>query len=44
MCPASNIETDFLKALQSTTTFKIENNSLILTNPNDVKLVFNKGD
>ncbi len=44
MCPASNIETDFLKALQSTTTFKIENNSLILTNPNDVKLVFKKGD
>ena len=43
MC-ISNKEPEFLKALQSSTTYKIENNRLSLSNPNGVVLVFKKID
>lgn len=43
-CGANNKENDFLKALQSTTTYKVENLRLTLTNPSGVELVFKKVD
>ena len=45
MCPNDRgQEKDFLKALESTTTYTIENNRLTLSNPNGELLVFRKGD
>lgn len=44
MCDSSNKENDFLKALQSATTYKIENNRLWLSNPLEKLLVFKKID
>ena len=43
-CPGNNKESEFLKALQSTTSYKVENMRLILTNPSGEKLVFKKVD
>ncbi len=43
-CPGNNKESEFLKALQSTTSYKVENLKLILTNPSGEKLVFKKVD
>ena len=43
-CPPTNKESEFLKALQSTTTYKVENRRLILSNPSGEKLVFKKVD
>jgi len=43
-CPNTNKESEFLKALQSTTTYKVENRRLILSNPSGEKLVFKKVD
>jgi heat shock protein HslJ/uncharacterized membrane protein len=44
MCDKSNKENEFLKALQSGTTYKIENNRLSLSNPSKELLVFKKID
>jgi heat shock protein HslJ/uncharacterized membrane protein len=43
-CGANNKETEFLKALQSTTTYKVENMHLTLSNQSGVELVFRKVD
>lgn len=43
-CPGNNKESEFLKALQSTTSYKVENMKLILSNPSGEKLVFKKVD
>jgi len=43
-CPGTNKEPEFLKALQSTTSYKVENMKLILSNPSGEKLVFTKVD
>ncbi|WP_348797087.1 META domain-containing protein [Flavobacterium adhaerens] len=43
-CIGNNKESIFLKALQSTTNYSIENNRLILNNPSGVELVFKKVD
>jgi len=43
-CPNTNKESEFLKALQRTTTYKVENRRLILSNPSGEKLVFKKVD
>lgn len=43
-CPRNNKESEFLKALQSTTTYKVENMKLMLSNPSGEKLVFKKVD
>ncbi|MFD1602364.1 META domain-containing protein [Flavobacterium artemisiae] len=43
-CPQGNKEGEFLKALQSTTTYSIENNQLILSNPSAKLVVFKKVD
>jgi heat shock protein HslJ len=43
-CGANNKENEFLKALQSTTTYKVENMRLTLTNPSGMELVFKKVD
>jgi len=43
-CPASNKESEFLKALQSATTYQVENLKLTLSNPSGEKLVFKKVD
>jgi heat shock protein HslJ len=43
-CPGNNKESEFLKALQSTTSYKVENMRLILTNPSGEKLVCKKVD
>jgi heat shock protein HslJ/uncharacterized membrane protein len=43
-CSQGNKEGDFLKALQSTTTYSIENNQLILSNPSGKLIVFKKVD
>ena len=43
MCPG-NLEADFLKALQSSIHYRLENSRLCLTNPNGVELVFRKVD
>jgi heat shock protein HslJ/uncharacterized membrane protein len=43
-CGANNKENEFIKALQSTTTYKVENLRLTLINPSGVELVFKKVD
>ena len=43
-CPQGNKESEFTKALQSTTTYSIENNRLTLSNPSAKLLVFRKVD
>lgn len=43
-CGENNKENEFLKTLQSTTTYKVENLRLILTNQSGNKLVFKKVD
>jgi len=43
-CVNNNKETEFLKALQSTTNYKVENLKLILSNPEGNKLIFKKVD
>ncbi|WP_264564242.1 META domain-containing protein [Flavobacterium sp. N3904] len=43
-CGENNKENEFLKALQSTTNYKVENMKLVLTNPSGGKLVFKKVD
>lgn len=44
MCEASNKEAQFLKALQSSTTYRIANSRLTLSNPDGELLVFKKID
>lgn len=44
MCQSSNKESEFLKALQSSTSYKIENNRLSLSNPDGELLIFKKID
>jgi heat shock protein HslJ/uncharacterized membrane protein len=44
MCEAFNKEAEFLKTLQRTTTYKIENNRLTLSNPEGELLIFKKID
>ncbi|NHN27722.1 META domain-containing protein [Flavobacterium jejuense] len=44
MCEPSNKEPDFLNTLQNSTSFKIENNRLILSNPDGELLTFKKID
>ena len=43
-CGDGNKESEFLKALQSATTYEIENNRLTLSNPSGVQLIFKKVD
>lgn len=43
-CPGINKESEFLKTLQSTTSYKVENMRLTLSNPSGEKLVFKKVD
>jgi heat shock protein HslJ len=43
-CPGNNKESEFLEALQSSTSYKVENRRLILSNPSGEKLVFKKVD
>ena len=43
-CGGENKESEFLKALQSATTYEIENNRLTLSNPSGVQLIFKKVD
>jgi heat shock protein HslJ len=43
-CDGNNKEGEFLKALQSTTSYKVENRRLLLSNPSGEKLVFKKVD
>ncbi|WP_125722799.1 META domain-containing protein [Flavobacterium ustbae] len=43
-CPQGNKEGEFLKALQSSTTYSLENNQLILSNPSSRLIVFKKVD
>lgn len=44
MCEPSNKEAEFLKALQSSTTYSVENNRLTLSNPSGILTVFKKID
>jgi len=44
MCNNMNKETEFIKTLQSTTTYLIGENRLILSNPSGKKLIFKKID
>ena len=44
LCASNNKETEFLKALQSSTTYTIENNRLTLSNPSGILIVFKKID
>jgi heat shock protein HslJ len=44
MACSYNKENEFLKALQSTTSYRVENMKLILTNPSGEKLIFKKVD
>lgn len=44
MCEPSNKEAEFLKALQSSTTYFIGNNRLTLSNPSEILTVFKKID
>lgn len=44
LCAPPNKENEFLKALQATTSYKIENNRLILSNPNGLSISFKKID
>lgn len=43
-CGETNMENSFLKALQSSTGYKIKNNRLYLTNPDGIKVIFKKID
>ena len=43
-CGANNKENEFLKALESTTSYKVENMRLTLNNPSGMELVFKKVD
>jgi heat shock protein HslJ len=43
-CPGNNKEAEFLQALQSATSYKVENLKLTLSNPNGELLVFRKVD
>jgi heat shock protein HslJ len=43
-CGDNNKENEFLKTLQSTTNYKVENLRLILTNPSGQELIFKKVD
>jgi heat shock protein HslJ len=43
-CGSNNKENEFLKTLQSTTNYKVENMRLTLTNPSGEELVFKKVD
>lgn len=43
-CPQGNKEGEFLKALQNTTTYTVENNQLTLSNPSGKLIVFKKID
>lgn len=43
-CLGTNKESEFLKTLQSTTSYKVENLRLVLSNPSGEKLVFRKVD
>lgn len=43
-CPSNNKESEFLKALQSSTSYKVENRRLTLSNPSVETLVFKKVD
>lgn len=43
-CGENNKENEFLKALESTTTYKLENRRLTLANPSGVEVVFKKVD
>ena len=43
-CGETNMENIFLKALQSSTGYKIKNNRLYLTNPDGMKTIFKKID
>lgn len=42
LCEPNNKEAEFLKALQSSITYSIENNKLVLNNPSKNLIVFNK--
>ncbi|MGJ8591145.1 MAG: META domain-containing protein [Aquaticitalea sp.] len=44
MCEPSNKEAEFLKALQGSTTYSIDNNRLTLSNPSGILTVFKKID
>lgn len=44
MCETTNKESEFLQALQNSTTYSIENNRLILSNPTGIQTVFKKID
>ena len=44
LCAPPNKEGEFLKALQSTTNFEINNDQLILSNPDKKIMVFQKAD
>jgi heat shock protein HslJ len=43
-CGPKNKEDQFLKALQSSTTYEIKDNRLYLSNPDGVKVIFKKID
>jgi heat shock protein HslJ len=43
-CQQGNKEAEFLKTLQSSTTYSIENNRLTLSNPSGKLIVFKKVD
>lgn len=43
-CDAKNKEDQFLKALQSSTTYEIKDNRLYLSNPEGIKVIFKKID
>jgi heat shock protein HslJ len=43
-CGENNKEYEFIKALESTTSYKVENMRLTLMNPSGVELVFKKVD
>jgi len=44
MCEPANKEAEFLQAFQSTNTYQIENNRLLLSNPSGMKIKFKKID
>ncbi|MBR9914535.1 MAG: META domain-containing protein [Algicola sp.] len=44
MCPGSNQERQFLEALKKVTRYNIENNQLILSNPDEELLILKKAD
>lgn len=44
MCQPNNKEPEFLKAMEKTTSYSIENNRLVLSNPSGEKIIFKKAD